>query len=128
MAEAEEANGGPHEMLREASADAGPSKPPPARSSGEDVRASLDVPVEISPRASLDTDARANQLEQELQQVRQEKDVLSTQYRSLLGKLTAMRTSLGEKLKEDAVSDAHNALRQCSQPVGRAGSKGNGHK
>jgi hypothetical protein len=30
--------------------------------------------------------------------------VLSNQYRTLLGKLTAMRASLGEKLREDAVS------------------------
>jgi hypothetical protein len=35
--------------------------------------------------------------------VKQEKDVLGNQYRSLLGKLTTMRKSLGEKLREDAV-------------------------
>lgn len=42
-------------------------------------------------------------LEQELAVVRQEKEVLANQYRTLLGKLTAMRSSLGEKLREDAV-------------------------
>lgn len=46
----------------------------------------------------------ANQLRQELEKTRAEKDALSDQYRGLLGKLTAMRTTLGNKLKEDAVS------------------------
>ncbi|WVF70656.1 hypothetical protein IAT40_005449 [Kwoniella sp. CBS 6097] len=45
---------------------------------------------------------RIYQLEEELGNVRQEKEVLNGQYRGLLGKLTAMRTSLGDKLKEDA--------------------------
>ncbi|WVQ97025.1 hypothetical protein IAU59_004135 [Kwoniella sp. CBS 9459] len=45
---------------------------------------------------------RIYQLEEELETVRQEKEVLNGQYRGLLGKLTAMRTSLGDKLKEDA--------------------------
>jgi hypothetical protein len=44
-------------------------------------------------------------VEAELAVVRQEKEVLSGQYRGLLGKLTAMRSSLGEKLREDAVCD-----------------------
>lgn len=44
--------------------------------------------------------------EGELERVRAEKDHLSLQYRSLLGKLTAMRNTLGDKLKEDAVSRA----------------------
>ncbi|KAI0760481.1 hypothetical protein C8Q74DRAFT_1207886 [Fomes fomentarius] len=41
-------------------------------------------------------------LEQELQQTREEKDALATQYRNLLAKLTTMRTTLGNKLKQDA--------------------------
>ena len=42
-------------------------------------------------------------LEQELQRTREEKDTLATQYRNLLAKLTTMRTTLGNKLKQDAV-------------------------
>ncbi|WVR05645.1 hypothetical protein IAU60_002667 [Kwoniella sp. DSM 27419] len=45
---------------------------------------------------------RVAQLEEELEVVRQEKESLNAQYRGLLGKLTAMRTTLGDKLKEDA--------------------------
>lgn len=42
-------------------------------------------------------------LEEDLAATRQEKEVLGNQYRTLLGKLTAMRQSLGDKLREDAV-------------------------
>lgn len=62
-------------------------------------RTSLD-----SPRSSLEGQDRIQQLEADLAAVRQEKDVLQSQYRSLLGKLTAMRQGLGDKLREDAVS------------------------
>ncbi|PIL23079.1 hypothetical protein GSI_14387 [Ganoderma sinense ZZ0214-1] len=41
-------------------------------------------------------------LEQELQRTREEKDALATQYRNLLAKLTTMRTTLGNKLQQDA--------------------------
>ncbi|KAI0355884.1 hypothetical protein OH77DRAFT_1503859 [Trametes cingulata] len=41
-------------------------------------------------------------LERELQRTREEKDALATQYRNLLAKLTTMRTTLGNKLKQDA--------------------------
>ncbi|KAI0074083.1 hypothetical protein K474DRAFT_1602144 [Panus rudis PR-1116 ss-1] len=41
-------------------------------------------------------------LERELQRTREEKDTLAAQYRNLLAKLTAMRTTLGNKLKQDA--------------------------
>ena len=57
-----------------------------------------------SPRSSMDNNERMSRLEVELETTRQEKDALGAQYRSLLGKLTAMRQSLGEKLREDAVS------------------------
>ena len=49
-------------------------------------------------------------LEQELQRTREEKDALATQYRNLLAKLTTMRTTLGNKLKQDAV-------RVCCPPL-----------
>lgn len=64
-------------------------------------------PAGLSPRASSELPPRTGtpgSLEAELERTRAEKDHLSHQYRSLLGKLTAMRNTLGEKLKEDAVS------------------------
>ncbi|KAJ3932917.1 MAG: hypothetical protein NXY57DRAFT_1000924 [Lentinula lateritia] len=41
-------------------------------------------------------------LQRELQRTREEKEALGTQYRNLLAKLTQMRTTLGNKLKQDA--------------------------
>ncbi|GBE88717.1 hypothetical protein BKA93DRAFT_152707 [Sparassis latifolia] len=41
-------------------------------------------------------------LQRELERTKEEKDTLASQYRNLLSKLTAMRTSLGNKLKQDA--------------------------
>jgi len=46
-------------------------------------------------------------LERELNRAREEKETLATQYRNLLAKLTQMRTSLGNKLQQDAVSSVH---------------------
>ncbi|KAG5634220.1 hypothetical protein H0H81_002828 [Sphagnurus paluster] len=43
-----------------------------------------------------------SQLQRELERTREEKDTLATQYRNLLAKLTTMRTTLGNKLKQDA--------------------------
>jgi hypothetical protein len=43
-------------------------------------------------------------LQKELERTKGEKDVLASQYRTLLSKLTAMRTTLGNKLQQDAVS------------------------
>lgn len=89
-------NGG---AVAPSSPDAGPSQSPRPSTS------------ERSPRSSLDADAddatpqeKIARLEDELATTRQEKEVLGNQYRSLLGKLTAMRTSLGDKLREDAAS------------------------
>lgn len=42
-------------------------------------------------------------LQLELERTRAEKDVLADQYNGLLAKLTTMRNTLGNKLKEDAV-------------------------
>ncbi|TYJ57564.1 hypothetical protein B9479_001646 [Cryptococcus floricola] len=50
----------------------------------------------------LSPEERVKLLEEELESTRQDKETLGNQYRSLLGKLTAMRTTLGDKLKEDA--------------------------
>ncbi|THH28591.1 hypothetical protein EUX98_g5599 [Antrodiella citrinella] len=41
-------------------------------------------------------------LQHELQRTKEEKDTLAAQYRNLLSKLTTMRTTLGNKLKQDA--------------------------
>lgn len=58
----------------------------------------------------MDLGERTRELENELAVVKQEKDVLGNQYRTLLGKLTAMRQSLGDKLREDAVSRVKSGL------------------
>lgn len=42
-------------------------------------------------------------LQHELQRTKEEKDALAAQYRNLVSKLTTMRTTLGNKLKQDAV-------------------------
>ncbi len=42
-------------------------------------------------------------LQHELERTKEEKDTLAAQYRNLLSKLTTMRTTLGNKLKQDAV-------------------------
>ena len=80
-----------------------------------DVRVSLDIdrntntssPIHyngvnghISPDSESDLVA---QLQQELDRTREEKEVLAGQYRNLLAKLTTMRTTLGNKLQQDAV-------------------------
>lgn len=52
-----------------------------------------------------DDDVPSNQVEklqQELERTREEKETLAAQYRNLLAKLTTMRTTLGNKLKQDA--------------------------
>lgn len=42
-------------------------------------------------------------LQRELERTREEKETLASQYRNLLSKLTTMRATLGNKLKQDAV-------------------------
>ena len=46
---------------------------------------------------------RIQSLEEELARTRADKEMFEAQYRSLLGKLTTMRNTLGDKLKQDAV-------------------------
>jgi hypothetical protein len=45
-----------------------------------------------------------SKLQQELERARKERDDFATQYQNLLGKLQTMRNTLGNKLKQDAVS------------------------
>ena len=47
---------------------------------------------------------RTAQLQAELERVTSERDTFQSQYRGLLGKLSNMRTTLGDKLRQDAVS------------------------
>lgn len=68
----------------------------------------LKSPNGTAPKAADDSDLDPVQrLEHELQQTRDEKATLETQYRNLLAKLTTMRTTLGNKLKQDAVRGTH---------------------
>lgn len=65
--------------------------------------ASNGIPHE-SDEAGLDTEVDKQQLLEELDQIKGEKEQLESQYRALLGKLTTMRNTLGDKLRQDAVS------------------------
>lgn len=53
-------------------------------------------------------------LQRELERTREEKETLATQYRNLLAKLTTMRTTLGNKLKQDAVCYIKQIIRLIS--------------
>lgn len=55
-----------------------------------------------------DGDDPVNKLQRELDRTKEEKETLAAQYRNLLGKLTQMRTSLGNKLQQDAVREHIN--------------------
>ena len=59
-----------------------------------------------SPRTSGDEDSlgEVESLRRELGRVRREKDDLSGQYNNLVARLNTMRNTLGNKLKQDAVS------------------------
>lgn len=54
--------------------------------------------------AEGDGTGRIAQLQAELERVMEERDTFQSQYRGLLGKLSNMRTTLGDKLRQDAVS------------------------
>jgi hypothetical protein len=62
------------------------------------------IPEGAQPPLSEDANARIQGLEEELGRTRGEKEAFEAQYRSLLAKLTTMRNTLGDKLKQDAVS------------------------
>lgn len=66
-------------------------------------------------RESIDHDTtRMAELEKDLEATRAEKVMFQAQYNSLLAKLTAMRSTLGDKLKSDAVS--FSSLRAFTLP------------
>lgn len=54
--------------------------------------------------APKSSEEKITQLEQELEKTRAESDSWAEQYRNLLAKLTTMRTTLANKLQQDAVS------------------------
>ncbi|TRM63634.1 hypothetical protein BD626DRAFT_548013 [Schizophyllum amplum] len=58
------------------------------------------TPVNVNGHGADETTVEG--LQQQLQQTREEKDALASQYRNLLAKLTTMRTTLGNKLQKDA--------------------------
>lgn len=59
---------------------------------------------EDEPLEEGDNNGRIAQLQAELERVTSERDGFQSQYRGLLGKLSNMRTTLGDKLRQDAVS------------------------
>lgn len=63
------------------------------------------LPKEINGHSpEFDPDASPlDKLRRELEQTQEEKEQLAAQYRNLLAKLTTMRNTLGNKLKQDAV-------------------------
>lgn len=89
----------------------------PSGSSSTEPRSSLDSETNTSPPSTpkiapstnghTDGDSQAQvqiqALKELLQRTTEEKETLATQYNNLLAKLTAMRTTLGNKLKQDAV-------------------------
>ncbi|KAF8069173.1 hypothetical protein FPV67DRAFT_1607506 [Lyophyllum atratum] len=86
-----------------------PTKPP----SKQDIRTSMDSEPRLSSDLTVTTNGHSAalngddddpilKLQRELDRTREEKDTLATQYRNLLAKLTTMRTTLGNKLQQDA--------------------------
>lgn len=59
---------------------------------------------EGAPAEEPEGDGQIAQLQAELDRVTNERDTFQSQYRGLLGKLSNMRTTLGDKLRQDAVS------------------------
>lgn len=94
---------GVSEAVAAATPDAGPSQSPRTSTSDKSARPSLDQDASPEDRIAA--------LEEELATTRQEKDALGNSYRTLLGKLTAMRQSLGDKLREDAVCPSSTSVK-----------------
>ena len=64
----------------------------------------LALPPPQHPPGTAGDAERLRELEAQLAQTRLEKESFEAQYTNLLGKLTAMRATVGDKLKQDAVS------------------------
>ncbi|KIK68586.1 hypothetical protein GYMLUDRAFT_36044 [Collybiopsis luxurians FD-317 M1] len=75
------------------------------RSSLDSERSSTASPIHVNGNGKTEADEALDpveRLQRELQRTREEKEALGAQYRNLLAKLTTMRTTLGNKLKQDA--------------------------
>lgn len=70
---------------------------------GHDEPEAAQVDDEGEPSDERGGDERIAQLQAELERVSSERDTFQSQYRGLLGKLSNMRTTLGDKLRQDAV-------------------------
>ena len=82
------------------------STPSPTKSLNGSIKAEQDgINGDAEDLSSMDPIQR---LQLELERTKEEKDTLAAQYRTLLSKLTTMRTTLGNKLKQDAV--CHSVL------------------
>jgi len=90
--------------------------------SPNNARVSLDSDRTSSPiyangvngRTSPDSESDpVAQLQRELERTREEKETLAGQYRNLLAKLTTMRTTLGNKLQQDAVRTLIPFMNYC---------------
>lgn len=88
------------------------------RTSSDSDRLSEDSPIKELNGGAHSEDSEdlsdmdpTQRLQLELERTKEEKEALATQYRNLLAKLTTMRTTLGNKLKQDAVrSSRHSAI------------------
>ncbi|GAA5861069.1 hypothetical protein JCM8547_008024 [Rhodosporidiobolus lusitaniae] len=72
------------------------------REEGEGEGEGEDVAPPVEPASAGDDDERVRLLEDELERTRADRDAFESQYQGLLAKLTAMRNTLGDKLKQDA--------------------------
>lgn len=94
------------ELLPDASHASSSSQPPTNGTSAGHVSKTSDgsnTPADLADRDDLGSMDREDLLE-ELRRVREERDGFEGQYKGLLGKLAQMRTTLGDRLRQDAVS------------------------
>lgn len=83
-----------------------PGEAPGASSSPVNGHAAATTPTlqeDASNGAEASTLSRQSLMD-ELARAREERDGLESQYKGLLGKLTQMRSTLGDRLRQDAVS------------------------
>lgn len=86
-----------------AEADEGQTPSPPEDGADQEGGVEQEEPAQGDGEGGAEGDERIQLLEDELDRTRQDRDAWEAQYQSLLAKLTAMRNTLGDKLKQDAV-------------------------
>jgi hypothetical protein len=77
---------------------------------GESLQHDAGVEGQGEEEGEGDEETSVQGLRQELARARKERDDFEAQYMGLLGKLTQMRNTLGERLRQDAVSSAFTWL------------------